>query len=436
MTKKKTFLKRTREKLITQDFFALPENHDGPASDHTADCACRPFQVADTKPGDWIRTDLINKTSTAKYQEEIKQAYLEQSRLQRQKDESPAMLEEYIDWRDQTNDFVAATTKIAQQSNSLTTRIDAQCCHAVARAAHLGEELDAMLCFVQAFNADKPLHVAYEQHFEIRREQVARHGRTLPDRPSFLAKMDAESAKLEITAQRGGTNREEKWKPPRRKKGTTEVVLAEFEQNWRAAVAVVREVCRGIAVNTAALPSDPPEDLTFYSHKLPGGLPQYIRQEIHDGEFILHEVYISRKHITSLRDKARTMLMVWMACDNTTWEYATKYAHESPHMVLYEHTRLDLAACYIIWRRGEDKIRRYVIQNNLMGDFSDALRKALGLTMPDEACCVHQWASMLKVIKEEADSVADMLQECKDARRKFGEAKKSESMHEQDVRPT
>lgn len=128
--------------------------------------------------------------------------------------------------------------------------------------------------------------------------------------------------------------------------------------------------------------------------------------------------------------------MVWMACDNTIWEYAKEHVHESPHMVLYEHTRLELAACYIIWRRGEDKIRRYVNQNNLMGDFSDALRKALGLSMPDDACCVHQWESMLQVIKEEADSVADMLEECKDARRKFCEEKKSESMQEQEVRPT
>jgi len=434
MTKKKRIFKRDRDRLITKEFFALPPEDDKPTLDSIARCGHSRFdQAANTKPGDWIRTDLISKTSSPKYQEDIKRAYIEQSKLQRQNDEVTAPV--YFDWRDKTKDFIGASAALAQDEICpINTRIEAECSYTFARVLHMGEELDSMLCFVQAFNADKPLHVAEEQHMDIRKEYATRHGIRCLVEPSFLTKIDAESAKLDSTAQKGKTNRKEKWKPPRRKKRTMDEILAEFAQNWRAAAEVVHKVCQGITVETAALPSHPPEHLTYFSHKLPPGLPQHIRQEIQDIEFVLQEIYTMRRIITKLRDKARNIFTVWLACDSITWTYGTEHAHESPHMVFYEHIRLWLAACYILWRRGEDKIHRYVNQNDLKGIFSDTLTKALGISNADEEFRAREWAPMMEVIKHEASSFAEMLGECKEARRKFCKEEESEPRNEQVVR--
>lgn len=88
-------------------------------------------------------------------------------------------------------------------------------------------------------------------------------------------------------------------------------------------------------------------------------------------------------------------------------------------MVVYEHVRLWLAACYILWRRGEDKIHRYVNENDVKGMFSDMLIKALGITTADEEFRAREWAPMMEVIRYEAGSFAEMLEECKEARREF-----------------
>ena len=429
MARKKTFLKRKRERLITQEFFAM----DPDADDADPECTCHvecshcgPRQIAETKPVNWIRTDLINKTGKPKDQGVTRQVDIEQSRLQQRGEGSSTPV--CFDWRDKTKDFIVASTDVAEDIRCPTNlRIEAQCSRTFARAAHLGEELDSMLCFVQAFNANESLHVTYEQHLEIRKEYALRHGRTLPDGPSFLAQIDAQSAKLERTTQSGKTKPAKKSKLPPRKTQTIDVVLAEYEENWRAAVKVVHDVCQGITVETAALPTQPPDDLTFYSQKLPPDLPQHIRQEIQDVEFVLKEIYPIRKDITKLRDKARNILNVWLACDSTTWRYGTKHAHESPHMVLYERTRLWLAACYILWRRGEDKIHRYVHENNLTGIFSETLNKALGITIADEDSRPREWAPMMEVIKYQATPFADMLEECKVARRRFCKEEQLES---------
>lgn len=420
MTKKKRILKSTRDRLITQEFFALPPDYDKPGSDSAVKCSHSVFdEAANAKPGDWIRTDLINKTNTPKYQEDMGRAYVEPSKLQPQKDGSPTQV--LFDWRDKIKDFIVISTNVAQNKTCpINTRIEAECSRVFARAAHMAEELDSMLCVVQAFNADEPLHIADEQHLEIREAYAARHGIRLLVEPSFVAKVDAESAKLDRTMQSGKTRQVEKWKPPRRrKKGTVDEVLTQFAKNWRAAAEVVHELCQGITVETAAPPSHPPEDLTYFSHKLPPSLAQHIRQEIQDVEFVLQEIYTMRREITKMRDKARNILTVWLACDNTTWTYGTKHAHESPHMVVYEHVRLWLAACYILWRRGEDKIHRYVNKNDLKGIFSDTLTKALGISTDDEEFRAREWAPMMEVIKHEASSFADMLEECKEARRKL-----------------
>lgn len=416
MTKKKRILKRTRETLITQEFFALPPEDDV----SSAKCSHSRFdEAANSKPGDWIKTDLINKIGAPEYKEDNRQARIKPSKLQQQKDKSPIPV--YVDWRDRIRDYVDVSASIARRKDCpINTRIAAECSHTFARAAHMKEELDAMLSFVQAFNTDKPLPVADEQYLEIRRAYAARHGVRLQVEPSFLAKIDAESAKLDPKAQKGKTDRVEVWRPPPRKKRTIEEVLAEYARNWRAAAEVVHEVCQGIAVEAAAPPpSHPPPDLTYFSHKLPAGLAPHIRQEIQDIEFVLREIYIMRRDITKLRDKARNILTVWLACASTTWTYGTKHAHESPHMVVYEHVRLWLAACYILWRRGEDKIHRYVNENDVKGMFSDMLIKALGITTADEEFRAREWAPMMEVIRYEAGSFAEMLEECKEARREF-----------------
>lgn len=426
MAQKKKILKSRRDRLITQEFFALDPEESKPTLDAIAKCGHSPFeQVANTKPGDWIRTDLINKTSAPKYQADVRRVLAEQSKLQRQQDETPPPV--YFDWRDNTKEIIGMSMDIAQDSGcTINDRTVAECSHTLARVMHMGEELDAMLCFVQAFNADKPLHVASEQYFEIRKDDAARHGTSLSGELPFLAKIDAESAKLDGTAQRGKTNRKEKRGPRPRKNAAIGMALAEYAQNWKAAVQVVQEVRQGITVETAALPGPPPEDLTYFSHKLPLGLPQHIRQEIQDIEFVLQEIYCMRKNITKLRDKARNILTVWLACDSTTWTYGTKHAHESPHMVFYEQFRLWLAACYIVWRRGEDKIHRDVKKDGLKDMFSDTLTKALGITNADEEFRAREWAPMMEVMKQEANSFAEMLEECKDARRKFCKEEESE----------
>ena len=432
MTRKKSLLKRKRDGLITNAFFALRPDDEEADSDSTVKCS-NP-RLGEPKPGDWIRTDLINKVNTPKYQEHVGGAHVAQASSQERKDELPAPV--CFEWRNQTKDCMAATSEVVRdESCPITTRIDAECGHTLARAAHMGEELGAVLYLVQAFNADKPVHVASEQDLKTRKQQAARHGSVALDGPSFLAKIEAESAKLDTSAQSVKTSRKGKCKVPARMKGTIDVVLAEFEQGWRTAVEIIREVHEGITGEPAQLSTPPPEDLTFYSHKLPPSLPQYIRQELHDVEFVLREISFVKNDITRLRDKARNICMVWLGGDSVTWEYGMAHAHESPHMVLYEHVRLGLAACYILWRRAQDKVYRYVRQNDdLNGIFSKGLGNSLRVTASDEQLRAREWPRMMEFMKDEAGSVAEMLEECKEARRTLRKKKGSKPGKQQELR--
>jgi hypothetical protein len=103
---RKKNLKRIRDRLCTQEFFALPPDDDGPSlplpAKSLGHCICpdshftaaardvandiarfEPGRLAQGKSGDWAKVEGIHRTAAAEYQEDFKNTYHE--RLERER---------------------------------------------------------------------------------------------------------------------------------------------------------------------------------------------------------------------------------------------------------------------------------------------------------------------------------------------------------------
>lgn len=443
---KKKNLKRIRDRLCTQEFFALPPDDDGPSlplpAKSLGHCICpdshftaaardvandiarfEPGRLAQGKSGDWAKVEGIHRTAAAEYQEDFKNTYHERLERERERDELEDLNQP--DWQDEAAKLMIASLKILEEKNNpIVVNLEAKCNGAIGRLVYMKEELDSMLCHMQIFNAEKRFGFVDEQYLEIKRQQAARHGKVFDSKP-FRVNMAVPKFYQPRKARK--PNRKESEKQQRQKKTGIGPALTDFEQHWKATVKDVQAVFQGVNDKPAKLPTSPPENLTFYSLKLPEGLPQHIRQAIQDLEFLLHEIYPMREGISKQRDNVRDNLMAWLACDSEAWAHGKKHAHEYPDMELYEQTRSWLLACYILWAREEDKIHRYVRDNDLEGAFSKELSAALGIGSYDADIPEDVWETTFAGLKAEANSLSEMLEECDEARKKYGVGTESDA---------
>ncbi|KAI9881000.1 MAG: hypothetical protein M1830_009494 [Pleopsidium flavum] len=453
MGKRRNF-KRFRDRLCTQEFFALPppsssssddddDNDDdnpsvplpaqaldhsncsdaqctaasGPVANNSDLASSRPGRAAaQAKRGEWAKAEGVHRTAAAEYQEDFKRAYNERLERERERDELEDLNEP--DWQDEAEELMRVSEKVLDEEGEhpVVVMVEAKCNFTISRLVFMKEELDWMLCHVQIFNGEKRFSFAEEQYLVIKRQQAARHGKVFDSKtrksnmavPQFIQPKKARKSK--------GKGSE---KQQRQKKTAFASALTDWEQHWKATVKDVQAVCQGVNDKPAKLQTNPPKNLTFYSLKVPEGLPQHIRQSVHDLEFLLHEIYPMRETIIKQRDNVRDNLMVWLACDSEAWAYGKKHAHEYPDMELYEQTRSWLLASYILWKREEDKIHRYVRDNNLEGAFSKELSAALGVGAYGRHITKDVWETTFTDLKIEANSLREMLEECDEARKKY-----------------
>ncbi|MCJ1368150.1 hypothetical protein MMC16_007291 [Acarospora aff. strigata] len=424
--RRKKHLKRMRDRLRTQRFFALPpddvdddDDDESTSTDSDSDSTGKASPPCGHAAGagsrDLIGMDCLDKDTVAKYQKE--QARLTEAGGDRQRNESSPPCN-YLEVREKAKMLSIWGAEVTRdRALSTPTRVEARCSYVLARAWYMQEELDSMLSCVQALNADKPAYLAEEQYSHIKDQRAARHGKPqhqpVPD-SSTLGLASSESSKAKQIYKPNSKGKQKRVPP---KDAAIGVILTTFQQNLSTAVLDVQEFCQNFSTQTLKLPLHPPEDLTFCSFKLPPGLPPDIRQEIQNLEFALSEIYPVRKNIKKMFNEAKAAISNHFCYSLDTYVPGKQHVFVSRKMAVYEQTRRWLGACYILWRRGEDKVHRFVSENELGGVFGEDLSKALGITLTDADLRADDWRPMLEVMKTEAPPLTAYLEVCEEARR-------------------
>ncbi len=314
MARKKSTIKRMRDRISTQEFFAVPPDDD---ADDDPPCTCvnstNPQWHTHAKPDDWVKTTHVPQATIASWKTHLNKAWVDSAKIT-EEEESSTPLAESFDWREKAAELVDVSFLIAQDTSiSTALKAEATCSYVLGKALCFQEELDALLCCVETVNVEKTYEVPREKEYgRIRREQVARHGGISNQHASDMFRdclVATEREKLTESGERKGWDDGDEL--VRRKRMAVGQALVEFVQNLRAAVMEVREICRDVDDRPIRLSPEPPEGFTFHSRVVPSELPRCVRSGICDLEFIHHEVLHLKGAIPKLADQVRQLLVIW-----------------------------------------------------------------------------------------------------------------------------
>ncbi|KAI9778646.1 MAG: hypothetical protein M1835_004877 [Candelina submexicana] len=197
--------------------------------------------------------------------------------------------------------------------------------------------------------------------------------------------------------------------------------LAEHDQLLKALVKDVHTLNEYIIPLPDPLPelvSDHPKKFTFMTLPVPSGWPKDINIAVKDLEHILYELDTERSTLIDQRDEVRRMLLIGMRCGDSFWFEQTEIITDYPDFQRYEYTRNSVLAMFIVWRNVEEKIHNFVRKERIK--LSGALSKGLGLEpsgIPEWR--MASWEESFATMKTTANSVDDMLRQCKESRQKY-----------------
>lgn len=420
-------VKNSRERLCTQEFFALPADEDETCQGHSTSSSvpsnprlsaftestakgsghCKDEEVRPANLDSQARSERQYKAAVAIYQTEVNRAQANRSERDKLKKELEVL--DRFDWQDEVTRSLVGVWEIYGKSTSTAEeKLAARCNRVLFGLDYRKEELDVMLCHLQVFNVEKTRNDVADLYLEIRRQEAARHG--------FKFKTKASREEYDKVKRARKPDGKENETHRQRKRLAFDPALAAFEQQWVVTAHNVTVVCQEVNDEPVKLPTSPPDDLTFNHVELPEGLPQDIRRAIEDVEFIFVEILHLREEIIELRDKVRNTLMIWSSCKDESWANGKKQAHSLPQMITYERTRSWLLTCYVLQRCEEDKIRRYAKENKLEGVFSPKLCAALGLGPHEGDLPEDAWDTTVANWKIRAPSLDEMLEQCEEVR--------------------
>lgn len=437
MPGRKDKVRRKHNKVKTnQSSTACPDDHD---RSHEALHTSEDAEIAKVgaepgllpPKGYWINTDNVNRTNAATVQNHVKQFFYEQRDFEKLCNHAPVGLCKCeADFRDVAEFMVQVAEKtLAQTPTHDVGGVHAEGYRACGRLMAWQEELDAMLCFLQVFNVNKGTELAADQFFHISQMRVERLKKKIKSIDVLFN--DASPGLLDASTLPASCGDKDQGS----QMSTTQLTLAleAFQKNCEVTVQTLRSIRESFDEEPISLPCVPPEDLNFRSFQLPQGLPQHIRTEFDDLEYVRYETSTLRTRtgegsIFDLLSQLREAILTGLICNDETWNYCKRNAAcNSLVSGRYERARSWHLTCGILWNRCELKIRRYLRDNGLEGKLSTGLSKWLNMDKSDEDL-VDDWEKNIATIKFYFNSFSEMIEECEEARRTPGRVRMLDSM--------
>ncbi len=209
----------------------------------------------------------------------------------------------------------------------------------------------------------------------------------------------------------------------RSKKAPLKAALSEHTQLLEA---IVKDV-HTLSLSIKNLPSEAdklpkrvtfrelPKHLTFMALPVPSEWPRHIKKAVSDYEYVLFQIDTERDTLINQRGEVRRLLLIGMGDVNSIWHERDELITDCPEVQRYEYTRNSVLTMFVVGGNLETTIHRYVRKEGVK--LSGALSEALGLQRP----CIPKWRKAsweetFAAMKQEANSIDDMLRQCEKAR--------------------
>ena len=165
-----------------------------------------------------------------------------------------------------------------------------------------------------------------------------------------------------------------------------------------------------------------PKTFTYHGLTIAEPMPEHIRQDFSDLEFLTGDILSLEKRVRSKRDHLWRVMMIWHLAGPDTWDYSKVHKQDFPVTREYEYDRTTLAADYLNMRCVQSRIYKFLSTDEGKACVTPEMASILG--MDDPKSVEDDVERMYQENREKKNpSVEEMMTEME---KMFEEARKTE----------